>query len=82
MLLPEYPDIENTLNESSEGVIIFGGSQAGFYTLKMLKKLKVPFLCIIIFLQFNYFILGCISPSRLTTEDKLTLFFLDYKCPL
>ena len=82
MLLPEYPDIENTLNESSEGVIIFGGSQARLYDLKVFKKLKVPCLCIIIFLQFYYLIFGCISPSILTTEDKLLLFSLENKCPL
>ena len=47
LLLQEYPDIENILNKSPEGVIIFGGSRAGLYTLKVLKKLEIPCLCII-----------------------------------
>jgi hypothetical protein len=47
LLLQEYPDIENILNKSPEGVIIFGGSRAGLYTLKALKKLEIPCLCII-----------------------------------
>jgi organic radical activating enzyme len=47
LLLQEYPDIENILNKSPEGVIIFGGSRAGLYTLKALKKLEISCLCII-----------------------------------
>jgi len=47
LLLPEYPNLENIFKESPEGVIIFGGSRAGLYTLKVLKKLDVKCLCII-----------------------------------
>jgi hypothetical protein len=47
MLIPEYPDLQNILYESPEGVIIFGGSRTGLYNLKVFKKLKVPCLCIV-----------------------------------
>ena len=45
--LAEYPHIQRILDESNDGVIIFGASRAGLYALKVLKYLNIKCLCII-----------------------------------
>jgi hypothetical protein len=69
--LSEYPEFQQIIRQSPRGIIIFGGSRAGLYTLKVLKHLNINCLCIIdndIFIEVEGYTYG-FEELNIDTEE-------------